>query len=267
MGKKKSKQSSNPRLLSRIKSKVRKKYYTSEERRAGLEAQQKAYELQCQSDSKYLNDSLEAVEADYAATKQDRIERLIRLREEIAKQMTPQQLIAVKEYFRDFNGTRALMEAGYSRSTAVSQGIFRYETVKRYVSLTKKINEISIGVTAEFVLEEFVKLAKISISDLYDEDGNIIPPHLLAPNVAAAVSEIKERSWTEGEGKSAKLVKEVTYKLYSKLVALDALGRHVGLFEKDNRQKAQPVLTQFILPHNGRNSELADNYNIPVKSE
>src|SRR5207344_3083797 len=99
----------------------------------------------------------------------------------------------VTDYLNDFNGRRAMLAGGYSESSAHFVTVIRHPDVKKYLAVTRKINEITTGVTAEFVLTEFTKLAKISAADLYDSDGNIIPPHKLPPDVAAAVSEIKER--------------------------------------------------------------------------
>jgi phage terminase small subunit len=146
----------------------------------------------------------------------------------------------------------------------------RHPDVKKYLAVTRKINEINTGVTEEFVLTEFTKLARVNAQDLYDDDGNIIPPHLLPADVAAAVSEIKERSWIEGKGKLAKKVTEITYKLHNKLAALDALGKHTGIYEADNKQKTPTSKTIIMLPSNGRNGDMLEQHNVetintPVK--
>ena len=209
--------------------------------------------------------SLEEIELATQTAMRDRLEKLVQLKETLAQKLTDQQMTTVTDYLNNADTKRAAMiTGGYAAMTARYTTVFRDLKVKKYLAVIRKINEINTGVTAEFVLTEFTKLAKVSAQDLYDSDGNIIPPHLLPPEVAAAVSEIKERSWIEGRGQHARKITEITYRLHNKLAALDALGKHTGIYEADNKQKQNNIKTQFILPANGRNSELLEAHDVEV---
>lgn len=80
------------------------------------------------------------------------------------------------------------------------------------------------------VLRELVSIGLVSASDLFDRDGRLIHPSHLPPNVAAAISSVEVDEY----GK-------VKVKLWDKLGALEKLGRHLGIFEKDNAQKTDPI--------------------------
>lgn len=227
---------------------------TIEEKRAALQVH-KDYVM---SQNILFEDSLEKIELDEGSVIHSKLERLTKLKNEVAKELSVQELEFVAHYFKTFSHIKAATLAGYNPGRAGIVG--NRPRVKAYVAIIKKINEISIGITTEFVLEEFLKVAKVSISDLYDEKGVLIPPNKLEPHVAAAVAEIKEKSWLVGKVRYV----EVTYKMYSKLVALDAVGKHVGLYEVDNRQKANNVSLQFTIPHNGRNDDLLKYHDVTL---
>jgi phage terminase small subunit len=241
----------------------KKKYETIEQKRAAIADYDRSQAIR----TGQKLDTIEAIEFDSEKDKQKRLTRLIELRNEIAKKMSPQQVAFVKEYFTNFNKQASGLSVGYSKNYAMTGGMFRQPELKQYIEVTRKINEITTGITQEFVLAEFLKLAKISVADLYNKNGKLILPHELPPNVAAAISEIKEKSWLEGKGKKATKVTEITYKLHSKLVALDALGKHTGIYENDNKQKTPTATMKFVLPHNGRNSNIINDYGISLEAQ
>lgn len=214
----------------------------------------------------YRNDTMEKIEADMEITKGEQLKRLAALKSNLFDQLTSQQHEFVKHYLMDHDVKRAGMMAGLSKGYAESS-LLNMPTIRDYIKVVTRMHELTTGITKEFVIAEFLKLAKVSVQELYDKNGNMIPPHKLRPDVAAAVSEIKEKSWMEKQGEESIPVKEITYKLHSKLVALDSLAKHVGLYEKDNNQKRPVVVPQFILPHNGRNKDLLENNNITPHEE
>lgn len=143
----------------------------------------------------------------------------------------------------DLNATQAAIRAGYSEKTAAVIG--NENLIKPYIQeyiryLQKKISD-KLEVTTEKVVREYAKLAFSSIKHIYDEEGELIPIHELPDDVASALSEIKEDT-------VAGVVLKKAYKMHSKTAALDALGKHLGLFEKDNKQKGEGSGTVIILP-------------------
>ncbi len=197
---------------------------------------------------------LDALDLDEESSKKNKLTKLNALRSKILKGLNNQQQEFVKEYFIDFNVSKAGIRAGYTPEYARGGELMKFKSVIDYIEVTRKINELKMGVTADFVLEEFNKLAKVKASDLYDTEGNLIPPHKLPDWVAAAISEVKQKTYTIGEGETQKTIVEFAYKLHSKVAALDALGKHTGIYERDNKQKTPPNQPQVVvyIPDNGR---------------
>ncbi len=103
--------------------------------------------------------------------------------------------------------------------------------------------------TAE-ILRELHALATVDVRKFYDKNGNILPVHEWPDDVAKAVVSLETNELFEGNGseKSAiGFVKKI--KLCDKAKALDMCMRHLGEYEKDNKQLNDPLhqLVQAIL--------------------
>lgn len=75
---------------------------------------------------------------------------------------------------------------------------------------------------------------------LYDQEGKTIPPHQLPDALARVVNKVKvtRKTLTAGKGEDAvDIGEEVTteYGIDSRVASREQLGKHLGLFEKDNR--------------------------------
>lgn len=90
------------------------------------------------------------------------------------------------------------------------------------------------GVAAAVSIERMlVELARLAFSDprkLVDKNGKLLPLHELPDDIAAAVASVEVDEY----GK-------VKYKLWDKGAAQDKLAKHLGLYDKDNRQKTSPL--------------------------
>lgn len=88
------------------------------------------------------------------------------------------------------------------------------------------------------VLFENARIGFSDIRRLLADDGTLKPPAEWDADTAAAVSSIKVRELF-GEGKDGKglIGHTVEVKLWDKGGALDRLGKHLGMYEKDNAQK------------------------------
>lgn len=200
-----------------------------------------------------LTEKLLEIELDDEISKKAKHKKLIKIRDECISMLNEQQQRFVTEYFVDFNMSKAGVRAGYSAEYAKSGDLMAMQPVLNYITITRKLNELKMDITAEFVLLEFNKLAKVKASDLYDEDGSLIPPHRLPDWVAAAVSEVKQKTTTLENGRE---IVEYTYRLHSKVAALDALGKHTGIYERDNKQKTQDAANVVVyMPDNGREAK------------
>ncbi len=140
-----------------------------------------------------------------------------------------------QEYIVDNNGKKAAIRAKYSKKTAEVQAsqLLRILKVKGRVKyLQAKLSE-KTGITAEMVIEEYAKIAMSNMNKYasFGPDGVVLKDSSeLSDEDFALISEVSE---TRGKTGS-----RISFKLHSKTTALDALGRHLGIFEKDNTQRA-----------------------------
>lgn len=173
------------------------------------------------------------------------------------KPLTPKQERFCQEYLVDLNAKQAAIRAGYSAKTAHSIGaenLTKPEVEKRVTELRLELSN-KTNVTKERVIEEYAKIAFFDIREIYDVDGGLINVKQIDDKSAGAIASIKAtEEWGEDEEGNKTIVgtiKEV--KIFDKIRALQDLGKHLGLFEKDNEQKqASSVVTIFELPDNGR---------------
>ena len=148
--------------------------------------------------------------------------------------LTAKQERFCEEYVVDFNATQAAIRAGYSEKRASEQA---YQLLQK-TTVQNKVKELQSElrgrtmVRAEDVIKEFIKVGFANMSDFASWNGSEVSlkssEELEDINIAA-VSEVSSTSTTTGTN--------VKIKLHNKLSALESLGKHLGIFEKDNSQK------------------------------
>ncbi len=148
-----------------------------------------------------------------------------------------------REYVIDLNATQAAKRAGYSEKTAGQQGeqhLKKLEIQNRIKKLQSGISE-RLEITADMVTRELWTLATYSIQDLVEDSGEVIniknaDRDILKPVTGFKVT--KKIIHFEG-GCEERITTDV--KLADKISAIEKVGKHIGYFEKDNKQK-QPVV-------------------------
>lgn len=142
-------------------------------------------------------------------------------------------------YISTLNGAKAAIKAGYSRKTAVVQAsrlLAREDVKSRIAQLQSEIAERN-KITADKVIQELAKLSFWNIKTFLKK-GNLIKDLTKLSDeecIPVAGVKIKEtKSVIDG-----KEVTEVTteLKLIDKSGNLVQLGRHLGIFKEDNKQK------------------------------
>jgi phage terminase small subunit len=145
-----------------------------------------------------------------------------------------------REFVVDFNGTRAAERAGYSPRSASStaSALLTYPKVQEAIRQAKEELAAKVGITAERTLRERGALAYSDLRKIFDEDSCPIPPHLIPDDIAPAIAavDIDEKTFTDKDGNSTH-TKTYRYKLWDKNRALEALDKHFGLYNADNKQK------------------------------
>lgn len=139
--------------------------------------------------------------------------------------MTPRQRRFVEEYLVDLNAHQAALRAGFAPRSArqTVTKLLRRPDVAAAIKEGMDERSRRTAITADRVLAE---LAHIAFADMrhfiqWGPDGiTLTSPEALAPGETAAIAEIRPSSGLQGP----------RLRLHSKQRALDALGRHLGLF-------------------------------------
>ena len=171
--------------------------------------------------------------------------------------LSAKQIKFCHEYMVDLNATQAAIRAGYSEKTAKvigSQNLTKVDIQKKISELQLKIQE-KTDITAEMVVRELAKIGFANIDDFVtvvehemqvpvfgDDPDEAFEPETSIQKIVdiKATSEIsKDKISAIASIKQGREGIEV--KLHDKVKSLELLGRHLGIFEKDNKQKEVSV--------------------------
>lgn len=142
------------------------------------------------------------------------------------------------EYCKLRNATKSALKAGYSAATAYSIGqenLKKPEIIERIAEIRAEYLEQS-KIEGQDIVNALIEHAFWNIQDFID-DGNVIKDlKTIDRETAAPIAgiKIKETFTTVGGITTKEVTTEL--KLSDKRAALVDLGRHVGIFEKDNEQ-------------------------------
>lgn len=167
--------------------------------------------------------------------------------------LTAKQEKFCQEYLADLNATQSAIRAGYSIDTAHSIGwenLRKPEIQLRLTELRKELNDQN-GNLAQQVIDELKKIGFSNIQDMLESGNEIKDITTLDRDKAAVISSIKKSKTTFGDGEGNEGEKEtVEFKMWDKLNALEKLGKHLGIFEADNKQK-KAVITVTVTDGDG----------------
>lgn len=173
--------------------------------------------------------------------------------------LTEQKKRFADRYFETLKGSQSAIDAGYSEATSrqIAHNLLQEPEVEEYLSHLRSDMASRHGVSKERLIAEYAKIAFFDIREIYDTDGGLINVKQLDDKSAGAISSIKStEEWGEdSEGNKIITGTNKEVKIFDKIRALQDLGKHLGLFEKDNDQKAKAAqVSIFQLPDNGRQS-------------
>ena len=142
-------------------------------------------------------------------------------------QMTEKQKRFVEEYLIDLNATQAAIRAGYKVDNACAMGAENLRKPQIVDAIEKALAERSkrTGINQDRVIQELAKIAFVKITDVVNEDCEILP----GANEAdlAAIEAVKVKTIPT---KSGEVGVEREVRLSSKLKALELLGKHLGMW-------------------------------------
>lgn len=151
------------------------------------------------------------------------------------------------------NGKQAAIAAGFSPRSAETRAseLVRDRDVAAIIAEATKRAAAESGLTVERTLREVARLAYADPRKLYDEDGNLIPIHLLDDDTAATIAsvEVVEMAGGAKVGGDAGVEHVVMHtkkvKTWDKNAALEKAMKYHGLYEADNKQKP-PMLPPVL---------------------
>lgn len=162
------------------------------------------------------------------------------------KKLRPAHQRFADEYLKDFNATAAYRRAGYAargNSAEVNAvRLLRKAQVAAYIESKRQALAEKADISTEATLRETARIAFADIGRLFDADGRLKPINEIDPDTRAAIASIDSETLYEGTGKDRRAVGTIVkVRLWSKTDALEKLMKHLGMYEKDNRQKTDPI--------------------------
>lgn len=146
------------------------------------------------------------------------------------------------------NQTRAYMRAykssSYDCAKTEANRLFTKPYIKRRIEELRAERSKRLEISADKVLTEMAKLSFYDPRAFFDADGRLKPIDEIDPDQAAVLAGIDVTTKIVGEEKDG-IVMLTKIKLPDKGANLERLAKHLGLFERDNRQKTDP-LTELI---------------------
>lgn len=156
------------------------------------------------------------------------------------KKLTHKQERFCEEFIIDLNATQAAIRAGYSVDTARSIGcenLTKPDVIDRIAELKGSLRDKNADL-AQRVVDELQKVGFSNIADFLEGGNSIKDLSTVDRDLTAAVSSVKKSVTTFGDGEGNEGEKTtVEFKLWDKPAALEKLGKHLGIFEADNKQK------------------------------
>lgn len=157
--------------------------------------------------------------------------------------LNPKQKRFCEEYVIDHNGTQAAIRAGYSKKAAAptASEFLTNPKIQLYISDLQEQIRIRANVSADMVVEELKSLGFWSIKDFVGLANTVNDLSKMDRKTLRPVTGIKTTTKWEMIGKMLQPVTTTELKFADKRSALEALGRHLGIFKDDNEQKALKI--------------------------
>lgn len=160
-------------------------------------------------------------------------------------------MMVINHYLTNgLNKYKAMIDSGYSKDTAIRNvDVFQRRDVKEEIERRMSKMSKKAEIDADYVIAKFKQIVEADLGDILtiQEDGTaFIDMRKLSPNHLAALGEFSVDEFKSGRGPGARDVKRIRIKFHDKLRALEALGRHLGLFNDKLTIKGEVDLIERI---------------------
>jgi phage terminase small subunit len=146
-------------------------------------------------------------------------------------------------------GDKAYIKAGYTPNRNNASRLKANESIKdRLAYLIAKGAEIA-EISIADVITELGKIGFANMMDYVEIEGGdpIVDLSAMTHEQAAAIGEITVETYMEGKGPDAEKIKRTKLKLLDKRAALVDIGKHLGAFKEDEKNKGN--VTIELIPH------------------
>jgi len=144
--------------------------------------------------------------------------RYVTIRHMKDQKLTEKQRLFVVEYLIDLSASEAAIRAGYSKSTGPK--LLANPLVSLAIKQETEDRSRRTRITADTVLQELMKIARVDVGELFKPDGTLRPIHEIPETVRRAISSF-EYDKKNGVGR---------VRLADKMKALELLGKHLGIY-------------------------------------
>lgn len=156
------------------------------------------------------------------------------------KKMTDKERAFCLEYMVDYQGTRSVIAAGYSKKGASVMAIklLKRSHIKAYLGKAQRLQREERKVDSDEILDHLVSCVTRDGKDFVDEHGKLrVNMNELPDNVTRAVDGIKQKRkvYTYEDGTTVEEI-ETELKLVPKAAALDMAMKHKGLFAPEEHK-------------------------------
>lgn len=159
--------------------------------------------------------------------------------------LTPRQQAFAEAYMvPGTSQVQAALKAGYSPNgvESTADGLIKLPQVEAYLKERRAKVQARHDITLDRVIAEYAKIAFMDMSEVMEPDGEGRPRFRSWDDIPkdhkTALSEITidVRHEFSGRGDDREMdatIERIRFKAHDKVKALDALGRHLGMFPKD----------------------------------
>ena len=143
----------------------------------------------------------------------------------------------IDNYIDHNDSYQAAIDAGYGEWSAqnASQMLLRNEKIQKEIKRRRLLLKQRLRLSKERVLEAYNKIAFCDVQRAFDLDGNLLPISKMPKEVAFALQGCDITEIYEGRGEAKEKVTKIKPRFHNKKEALDALSKHLGLFEADKK--------------------------------
>lgn len=139
-----------------------------------------------------------------------------------------------QEYIVDYNGTQAVIRAGYSTNnpSQMAWELLEKPLVQEYFKALQSKQQERTGINADMVLQGLLRVANLDPRKLLDNDGTLKPISEWDDDSALSVASIEFAALARPDGES--IAKTIKVRNNDRMKALELLGKHLGIFHPDS---------------------------------